>query len=210
ANSRVRTCARTSTSRSGRCATSASIRGSSSTPSSTGPSCSHARRADPAHPPGLVPNRFPHYVRKPRRPSGTEGERAMDAWLGQYCINVSDLDATVKFYETLGLTNTSRTDIPNAREAIVEDGGGKGGKVQLAQQHDHTGPIDHGNAFWKLYINTNDIDRLYRAAIDAGYESTMEPMRMEQWPTTVAFVNDPDGYNVEFVQRHPWLDGDET
>jgi predicted enzyme related to lactoylglutathione lyase len=134
----------------------------------------------------------------------------MEAWLGQYCINVSDLDATVTFYETLGLTNTSRTDIPNAREAIVENAAGKGGKIQLAQQHDHSGAIDHGNAFWKLYINTNDNDRLYRSAMDAGYESTMEPMRMEQWPTTVAFVKDPDGYNVEFVQRHPWLDGDDT
>lgn len=133
----------------------------------------------------------------------------MEAWLGQYCINVSDIDATVKFYETLGLANTSRTEIPNAFEAIMEDPGGKGGKIQLAQQKESKGPIDFGNAFWKLYINTNDIKKMYDAAIDAGYTSQSAPARAERWPVTVAFVRDPDGYPVELVQRHPWQDGDD-
>ena len=134
----------------------------------------------------------------------------MEAWLGQYCINVRDLDATVKFYETLGLTNTSRTEIPNAFEAIMEDAGLKGGKIQLAQQKGNAGPIEHGNAFWKAYVNTNDIERQHQAAIDAGYESTMAPMRLDRWPSSVAFLTDPDGYVVELHQRHPWLDGDDT
>ncbi|HEX6238454.1 MAG TPA: VOC family protein [Acidimicrobiales bacterium] len=133
----------------------------------------------------------------------------MDAWLGQYCINVTDLDRAVRFYETLGLTNTSRTEIPAAAEAIVEDAGGKGGKIQLAQQKESTGPIDHGNAFWKLYVNTNDIERLHRSAVEAGYRSESPPVRLERWPTTVGFLRDPDGYLVELVQRHPWLDGDD-
>ena len=127
----------------------------------------------------------------------------MEAWLGQYCINVTDLEASVRFYETLGLTNTSRTEIPNANEAIVEDAGLKGGKLQLAQQKEQTGPIAHGNAFWKLYVNTNDIEKQYGAAIDAGYTSESAPARLEQWPVTIAFLRDPDGYLVELVQRHP-------
>ena len=132
----------------------------------------------------------------------------MEAWLGQYCINVTDLDATVKFYETLGLTNTSRTEIPDAFEAIMEGAGGVGGKIQLAQQKASTGSIDHGNAFWKLYVNTTDIASQYQAAVDAGYESTLAPTRMDRWPVTVAFLKDPDGYVVELVERHPWDDAD--
>ncbi|MDH4170899.1 MAG: VOC family protein [Acidimicrobiia bacterium] len=133
----------------------------------------------------------------------------MEAWAGQYCINVTDLDRTVAFYETLGLTNTSRTEIPDAFEAIMEDAGLKGGKIQLAQQKEQTGPIDHGNAIWKLYVNTNDIEGQYQAAIDGGYQSESPPVRMEQWPVTVGFLRDPDGYLVELVQRHPWTDGDD-
>jgi catechol 2,3-dioxygenase-like lactoylglutathione lyase family enzyme len=133
----------------------------------------------------------------------------MESWIAQYCINVTDLDATVAFYESLGLTCTSRTDIQIAREAILENPS-KGGKVQLAQQLNNEGAIQMGSAFWKLYVNTNDIDRLYRAALASGAESVTEPARSDRWPVTVGFVKERDGYLVEFVQRHPWLDGDAT
>jgi lactoylglutathione lyase len=125
----------------------------------------------------------------------------MESWLGQYCINVTDLDAAVRFYEALGLECTSRTEIDQAREAIVETPG-VGSKLQLAQQKDQAGPIDMGSAFWKLYVNTDDADGAYRAAIDAGHASVMQPMRLDRWPVTVGFVADPDGYQVELVQRH--------
>jgi len=134
----------------------------------------------------------------------------MEAWLGQYCINVTDLDASVAFYETLGLTNTSRTEIPNAFEAIMEDAGLKGGKLQLAHQKQQSGAVDHGNAFWKLYVNTNEIDARFQAAVDGGHRSESAPERLDRWPVTVAFLRDPDGYLVELVQRHPWADGDDS
>jgi lactoylglutathione lyase len=126
----------------------------------------------------------------------------MGSWLGQYCINVTDLDTAVRFYETLGLECTSRTEIDQAREAIVESPG-KGSKLQLAQQNGQDGPIDMGTAFWKLYVNTDDADATYRAALEAGHTSVMAPMRLDRWPVTVGFVADPDGYQVELVQRHP-------
>src|SRR4051812_32414915 len=141
---------------------------------------------------------------------GADAGGAMEAWLGQYCINVTDLDASVAFYESLGLTNTSRTEIPNAYEAILEDAQLKGGKLQLAQQKEQAGPIEHGNAFWKLYVNTNDIERQLAAAVAAGHQVESPPARMDRWPVTVAFLRDPDGYLVELVQRHPWGDGDDT
>jgi lactoylglutathione lyase len=128
----------------------------------------------------------------------------MGTWLGQYCINVSDLDRAVTFYETLGLVCTSRTDIEQAREAIVESAAGTGAKLQLAQQVDQDGPIDMGSAFWKLYVNTNDVEAAHQAAVDAGHRSVVAPMRLDQWPMSIAFVADPDGYQVELVERHPW------
>jgi len=133
----------------------------------------------------------------------------MNSRIAQYCINVTDLEKTVSSYEALGLTTTSRTDLPTAHEAICEQPG-KGGKIQLARHDSQHGPLDMGNAFWKLYVNTNDIERLYRAALDFGSESVTEPARSDRWPVTVGFVKDPDGYLVELVQRHPWTDGDAT
>lgn len=123
--------------------------------------------------------------------------------MGQYCINVSDLDATVGFYEALGLACTSRTEIPSAFEAIIENAD-KGSKLQLAQQKDQDGSIDMGNAFWKLYVNTDDIEATYAGALANGATTICAPARLERWPVTIAFVSDPDGYQVELVQRHPW------
>jgi predicted enzyme related to lactoylglutathione lyase len=126
----------------------------------------------------------------------------MANWLGQYCINVTDIERTVSFYQALGLECTSRTEIPNAWEAILENTS-KGGKLQLAQQKEQSGPIDMGNAFWKLYVNTDDVESTYRAALGAGATTVMEPQRLDRWPVTIAFVADPDGYQVELVQRDP-------
>jgi lactoylglutathione lyase len=129
----------------------------------------------------------------------------MTTWLGQYCINVTDLDRTVGFYEALGLECTSRTEIDHALEAIIEHPG-KGSKMQLAQQKDQDGPIDMGSSLWKLYVNTDDIATTYAAALAAGGTTVSAPERMERWPVTIAFVTDPDGYQVELVERHPWPD----
>lgn len=133
----------------------------------------------------------------------------MNAWVGQYCIYVTDLERTVKFYEALGLTCTSRTELDDVHEAIVEHPD-KGGKLQLAQKLAQQGPIDMGNAFWKLYVATNDIDRMFSDAVAAGGEVMTPPERLDRWPMSVGFVRDPDGYTVELTQRHPWKDGDST
>lgn len=129
-----------------------------------------------------------------------DGSPAEAPWLGQYCLNVTDIDRTIGFYELLGLTCTSRTDIDHAHEAIVEHPG-RGSKLQLAQQHDQEGPVRMGS-MWKLYANTDDCAGLYGRAVDAGHPSVLAPMRLDRWPVTVAFVADPDGYQVELVQRH--------
>lgn len=121
-------------------------------------------------------------------------------WMGQYCVNVTDIDRAVSFYETAGLICTSRTEIPQAYEAIVENPL-RGSKIQLAQQKEQGDPIEMGS-MWKLYINTDDCNALHDALVSAGHTSTMAPMRLDQWPVTIAFISDPDGYQVELVQRH--------
>jgi lactoylglutathione lyase len=129
-------------------------------------------------------------------PEGAPGA----VWLGQCCLNVTDIEATIAFYELLGLTCTSRTDIAEAQEAIVENPVA-GGKLQLAQQRAQDGPLRMGS-MWKLYVTTDDCEGLHQRAVDAGHPSLVPPMRLDRWPVTIAFVGDPDGYQVELVQRH--------
>jgi lactoylglutathione lyase len=120
--------------------------------------------------------------------------------LSQYCINVSDLERAIAFWEGVcGIPVVSRTDIPNAKEAVLQAPQG-GSRMQLAQHLDSDKPIDMGTAMWKLYVNTDDCQALYDSAIAAGCESVAPPVKTQRWPVTIAFVKDFDGYLVEFVE----------
>jgi lactoylglutathione lyase len=128
------------------------------------------------------------------------GEAAVVSILAQYCINVSDLDRAIEFWNGVcEIPLISRTDIDTAKEAILQSPHG-GSRMQLAQQLDNDAPIDMGTAMWKLYVNTDDVQALYAKAMAAGCESVMEPQKLDRWPVTIAFVKDFDGYLVEFVE----------
>ena len=125
----------------------------------------------------------------------------MKTTVDQYCINVTDLEKSVNFYsEVLGLKVTHQIETPDFREVVLS--GETGGRIQLACHRGQEGPIDHGNAFWKLYLQSDDCAALYQRCMDAGAESISEPERLEHWPVTAAFVRDPDGYMVEILETH--------
>jgi lactoylglutathione lyase len=125
----------------------------------------------------------------------------MVSWLRQFCIYVSDIEATIKFYETLGLECTSRTKITDDIDEAVVENPERGAWLQLAQNKQIKPPIDMGTAMWKLYVYTDDCQGAYDRAMKAGYKSVTPPQKTERWPVTIAFINDPDGYLIELVQR---------
>ncbi len=122
--------------------------------------------------------------------------------VGQFCINVTDLERSERFYEdVVGLKVQTRTQIPNVNEIVLaaDDGGGR---LQLAQHLDRSGPIDHGDSVWKIYMIVDDCAAVHQRALDAGYESTMAPERLDRWPVIVAFILDPDGYSLELMEYY--------
>ena len=122
--------------------------------------------------------------------------------VGQFCINVSDLEQSIAFYtQVLGLKLEHRIELPGLTEAVLvgDDGAAR---IQLAQQLEQDAPIKHSNGFWKLYINTDDCIGLYKKAIDNGIESVSEPRILDQWNVTIAFIKDPDGYVIELMEQH--------
>jgi predicted enzyme related to lactoylglutathione lyase len=125
----------------------------------------------------------------------------MPTTVGQYCIYVSDLERSVRFYEDIiGLKVQSRTEIPDVHEAVLAADEG-GGRLQLAERYEGGQAIDHGFALWKIYMNVDDCVATHQKAVDAGYTSTMAPERLDRWPVIVGFILDPDGYSIELIQR---------
>ena len=153
----------------------------------------HGLRAGPAHDGYLV-----ELVERHPWPDGTPERRA---WLGQYCLNVTDIEATLAFYELLGLTCTSRTDIPGAQGGDRREPGAAA-SCSSPSSSTRTSPLRMGS-MWKLYVYTDDCAGLHQARRRRRRTpSLVAPMRLDRWPVTIAFVADPDGYQVELVQRH--------
>ena len=124
----------------------------------------------------------------------------MKTTLGQYCINVSNMERAVAFYEdAIGLEITNRIEEEGFREVIL--GTNDGARIQLAYHFGKDDPIDHGTSFWKHYVYTDDCKGLYARAIAGGGSSVIEPMELERWNCTIAMVADPDGYQLEIIQN---------
>ena len=122
--------------------------------------------------------------------------------LGQFCINVTDIERSIAFWEgVIGIPLQGRTEIPGVREAVLQAPEG-GSRMQLAQWTEREGPIDMGTAMWKLYLNTDDCAGLYDKCIAAGCESVSPPAQLDRWPVTVAFIKDFDGYLIELIEYH--------
>jgi len=126
----------------------------------------------------------------------------MSTTVGQFCLNVTDLERSIRFYEDLIGVPVRRRVTGDGFEEVILAAGEGGGRLQLAHHHDQTGPIEHGNALWKIYFDVDDVDDVHRRVVAAGYEAEGPPQRLEQWPVTIAFVFDPDGYRIELLQRH--------
>jgi lactoylglutathione lyase len=90
--------------------------------------------------------------------------------LGQFCINVTDLERSIEFWrDVVGLPLQSRTEIPGVLEAVLQAPEG-GSRMQLAQWTEREGPIDMGTAMWKLYVNTSDVQAVFDRCVAFGCE----------------------------------------
>ena len=61
---------------------------------------------------------------------------------------------------------------------------------------------DLGNAYGHIAIGVDDIYATCEAVRAAGGKVTREPGPVKGGNTVIAFVEDPDGYKIEFIENH--------
>ncbi|MGH8617370.1 MAG: lactoylglutathione lyase [Burkholderiales bacterium] len=118
-------------------------------------------------------------------------------------IRVVDLDRSIKFYtEVLGMRLLRRSDYPEGRftNAFVgyEDET-KAAVVELTHNWD-TKAYDLGTGFGHLALAVDDAYKACEEVKKRGGKVTREAGPMKHGKTVIAFVEDPDGYKLEFVQ----------
>lgn len=119
-------------------------------------------------------------------------------------IRVGDLDRAIGFYtEVLGMKLLRKSDYPGGRftNAFVGyDDESKTAVLELTHNWD-TKSYDHGTAFGHVAIEVEDAYKTCDEVRKRGGKVVREAGPMKHGTTVIAFVEDPDGYKIEFVQR---------
>ena len=119
-------------------------------------------------------------------------------------FRVGDLDRSIAFYtEVLGMRLLRRQDYPDGRFTLAFVGyqdEAEGAVIELTHNWD-TKSYELGNAFGHIALAVPDA---YKACEDIrarGGKVVREAGPMKHGSTVIAFVEDPDGYKVELIQR---------
>ena len=119
-------------------------------------------------------------------------------------IRVGDLQRSIDFYtQVLGMRLLRRTDYPSGRftNAFVGyDEESRTAVLELTHNWD-TQSYDMGTGFGHVAVEVDDAYRACDEVKKRGGKVTREPGPMKHGTTVIAFVEDPDGYKIEFVQR---------
>ncbi|MDE2574830.1 MAG: lactoylglutathione lyase [Rhodospirillales bacterium] len=119
-------------------------------------------------------------------------------------LRVGDLDRSVKFYtELFGMTELRRRDVPDGKYTLAFLGFGDEEHNTVLELTYNWG-VDHyeiGTAFGHLAIGMPDVYAACAKLRAAGAKITREAGPVKFGTTVIAFVEDPDGYKIELVQR---------
>ena len=119
-------------------------------------------------------------------------------------IRVGDLQRSIDFYtEVLGMRLLRKSDYPSGRftNAFVgyEDES-RAAVLELTHNWD-TVSYDMGTGFGHVAVEVEDAYKACDEVKKRGGKVTRGPGQMKHGTTVIAFVEDPDGYKIEFVQR---------
>jgi lactoylglutathione lyase len=119
-------------------------------------------------------------------------------------LRVGNLERAVKFYtDVLGMTLLRTTDRPEQQYSLAFVGYGtedRNSVLELTYNYG-VGTYDHGSAFGHIAIEVPDAKAACDAVRAKGGAVTREAGPVKGGTTVIAFVTDPDGYKIEFIER---------
>ena len=119
-------------------------------------------------------------------------------------LRVRDLDASLRFYcDGLGMRLLRRKDYPGGQFTLAFVGYGDEADTAVLELTHNWDRRDYqlGTAFGHVAIGVDDIYAACEGLRAAGVRVTREPGPMKHGSTVIAFVEDPNGYKVELIQR---------
>ena len=119
-------------------------------------------------------------------------------------LRVGDLDRSLKFYTgVLGMRLLRRSDYPEGKFTLAFVGyqdEADGAVIELTYNYG-VDKYDLGNGYGHIALEVEDAAATCERVRQRGGKVTREAGPMKHGKTVIAFVEDPDGYKIEFIQR---------
>ena len=120
-------------------------------------------------------------------------------------IRVRDLDASLQFYtDLLGMKLLRKRDYPSGKFTLAFVGYGDESSntvIELTHNWGQAEPYDLGSAFGHLAVGVPDVYKTCERLAAAGVKIPRPAGPMAHGGSVIAFIEDPDGYRIELVER---------
>ncbi|MFT8334788.1 glyoxalase I [Acetobacter orientalis] len=120
-------------------------------------------------------------------------------------VRVRNLEQSLAFYRLLGMHELRRRDVPEGRYTLVFIGFGDNAQgqaeIELTYNWGQDDGYDVGTGFGHFAIGVPDVAALVERVREGGGKVTREAGPVKFGTTVIAFVEDPDGYKIELIER---------
>jgi lactoylglutathione lyase len=119
-------------------------------------------------------------------------------------LRISDPEQSRAFYEALGFTFSRDMDIVRNGELEATNYfyslGDSDNVLELTFNHDGR-TYDLGSGYGHIAIGVDDLDDTLGQLKEQGIQPEREPYRVREGGSRICFVQDPDGYRTELIDR---------
>lgn len=119
-------------------------------------------------------------------------------------LRVGDLERSIGFYTgLLGMKELRRTEVPAGQYTLAFLGYGDEATHTVLELTHNWGVerYEIGTAFGHLALGVPDIYDACEKLRAAGAKISREPGPVKFGTTVIAFIEDPDGYKIELIER---------
>ena len=120
-------------------------------------------------------------------------------------IRVKDINASLKFYtELLNMKLDKQKRLDDCELYFLND---ESNSVQIELTYNDDTPSEgytNGNAFGHFAFSCESLDKFSEKLQAMGYKYLYEPFDLNGKGTKIAFIQDPDGNEIELIEKVIW------
>nr|WP_321985410.1 lactoylglutathione lyase [uncultured Lichenicoccus sp.] len=120
-------------------------------------------------------------------------------------VRVKNLDASIAFYTLLGMRELRRNEVPGGKYTLAfvgfDDNAHGQAEIELTYNWGEDDGYEVGTGFGHFAVGVPDVAAACEHIRAGGGKVTREAGPVKHGTTIIAFVEDPDGYKVELIQR---------